>query len=61
MLECFDNIPLYYNGKEVKIIWECREFGLVGVKFLGAEKTLFIDEEVLSKIPEIEQSISIKF
>ena len=50
--------PLYYNGKEVKIIWECKEFSLVEIMLIDLEKAIFVDKQALSNSTEVPSYIS---
>lgn len=52
-------VPMYYNGKKIRIEWECSEFNLVEVRFLDNGKTIIIDKQAISASPIIEPYISI--
>ena len=59
MSKLFDVSPLYYNTKEVKIIWECEEFGLAEVLFIDIQKTMVVDIQTITFVPTTEHYISI--
>lgn len=59
MSKLFDVSPLYYITKEVKIIWECKEFGLAEVLFIDNQKTMVVDIQTITSVPTTEHYISI--
>ncbi len=55
----FDIMPKYYNGKEIKILWECKEFNLVEIQLIGYDKTMVVDAKTITDYPKFQHYISL--
>ena len=54
-----DVSPKYYNGKEVKILWECNDFKLAEIFLLETKKIIVVDKRAITIQPEMDHFISI--
>ena len=59
MSKVIDVLPQYYDGKEVKIIWECEDFGLAEILLIDSNELLVVDKQTITLQPKKEHYISI--